>query len=116
MTQSIDIVDDLAQPRLGIRRVVEPDGQGLDKLARQPNHTLIFSPHPGPGLHHKPRNIDGQPKEENQRQQRVEPRAQGKLLPHRFVPSSYPFSGPCSQAALTAKRGGYLIEPYSISA
>ena len=77
MTQPIDIVDNLTEPCLGIRRVVEPDGQCLDELARQPDDTLIFGLHPGPGLHHKPRDIDRQPEHENKRQQRIQPRAQG---------------------------------------
>jgi hypothetical protein len=81
---------------------------------------LIFGLDTGPGLEHKPRDIDGQTERQDEREQQVDPGAQGKFLPHGLCPgensrlsrSEIVFCSP-SRGALTDKTGVYLIEPYS---
>jgi hypothetical protein len=46
---------------------------------------LIFGLNARSGLEHKPRNINRQTEREDEREQQVDPGAQGKLLPHMFV-------------------------------
>ena len=82
--------------------------------------TLIFGLNAGPGFEHKPRNVDGQTEHEHEREQQVDPGAQGKLLPHGICPgvnsrlsgSEIGFSSR-SREALTDKMGVCLIEAYS---
>ena len=78
--------DDLVQPRIGIGRLVESGHDRLDEFARQPDHALVLRLDPGPGLDDEPRNVDAEAERKDQRQQEIDPPAQGKVLPHRLCP------------------------------
>ena len=82
MTQPVEVVDNLVQPRFGVRRLVQPCNDRINEFTRQPYDALIFGLNAGPGLEHKPRNVDGQTEREDEREQQVDPGAQGKFLPH----------------------------------
>ena len=120
VTQPVEVVDNLVQPRFGVRRLVQSCNDRIDEFTRQPYDALIFGLNTGSGLEHKPRNVDGQTEHEDEREQQVDPGAQGKLLPHGVCPgvksrlsrSEIVFGSP-SRGALTDKIGVYLIEAYS---
>ena len=69
--------NDLAEPRIGIRRFVETGDQRFDEFARQPDDALIFGLNARRGLQHQPCDIDGETERENERQHGVEPGTQG---------------------------------------
>jgi hypothetical protein len=55
---------------------------------------LIFGLDARPGLEHQSRNIGGQTEREDEREQQVDPGAQGKILPHSLCPGvKSPLSG-----------------------
>ena len=95
MTQPVEVVNDLVQPRLGVRRLVQSRNDRIDEFTRQPYDALIFGLNAGPGLEHQPRNIDGQTEREDKREQQVDPGAQGKFLPHIVCPG---VKSPCLRA------------------
>ena len=59
VAQPIEVTDDLVQPRIGVRRLVQSGNDSFDKLAGQPYHALIFGLNTGCSLQHKPRDVDG---------------------------------------------------------
>ena len=59
MAQPVEVVNNLVQPRFGVRRLVQSWHDCIDEFTRQPYDALIFGLNTGPGLKHKPRNIDG---------------------------------------------------------
>ncbi len=77
MAQPAEILDDLVEPGIGIRRFVEASDQGLDKFARQPYHALIFGSYARCGVHHEPGHVGGQTEHEDQRQKDAQPGTQG---------------------------------------
>ena len=77
MAQPVEVSNDLAKPRIRIRRFVETGDQRFDEFARQPDDALIFGLDARRGLKDKPCDIDGETQRENERQDGVEPGAQG---------------------------------------
>ena len=77
MAQPAQILDNLVQPRFGVRRLVQAGDDGLDEFARQPDHALVFGLDPRRRLDHQPRDIDGETERQDERQQQVDPGAQG---------------------------------------
>ena len=59
VAQPVEVVNNLVQPRFGVRRLVQSRNDRIDEFTRQPYDALIFGLNTGPGLKHKPRNIDG---------------------------------------------------------
>ena len=120
VAKPVEVVNNLVQPRFWVRRLVQSRNDRIDEFTRQPYDALIFGLDARSGLEHKPRNIDGQTEREDEREQQVDPGAQGKFLPHSLCPgvksplsgSEVVFGSP-SRGALTDKTGVYLIEPYS---
>ena len=88
VTKPVEVVNNLVQPRFGVRRLVQSRNDRIDEFARQPHDALIFGLDARPGLEHQPRNIDGQTEREDEREQQVDPGTQGKLLPHGFLSGS----------------------------
>ena len=77
MAQPVEVSNDLAKPRIGIRRFVETGDQRFDEFARQPDDALIFGLNARTGLKDQPCDIDGETERENERQDGIEPGAQG---------------------------------------
>ena len=77
MTQPAEVVNDLVQPRIRVRRLVQSGNDRFDEFARQPDDALIFGLNTGRGLQHQPRDVDGQTEREDERQKQVDPGAQG---------------------------------------
>ena len=73
VTQPVEVVNDLVQPRFGIRRLIQSCNDGVDEFTRQSDHALILGLNARSGLEHKPRNIDGQAEREDKREQQVDP-------------------------------------------
>src|SRR4051812_22894673 len=73
MTQPAEVAHDLVQPRLGVRRLIETGDDGFDKLARQPDDTLIFGLDTWRCLDHQPRNVDSQTERKNECQKYINP-------------------------------------------
>ena len=86
VTQPVEVVNNLVQPRFGVRCLVQSRNDRINEFARQPDDALIFGLNAGPGLEQKPRNIDGQTERQDEREQQVDPGTQGEFLPHRFCP------------------------------
>ena len=76
MTQPVEVVNNLVQPRFGIRRLVQSRNDRINEFTRQPYDALIFGLNTGSGLEHQPRNIDGQTERKDEREQQVDPGAQ----------------------------------------
>ena len=77
MTQPAQVAHDLVQPRLGVRRFVQAGDDRFDKLARQPDNTLIFGLDTRRRLDHQPRDVDGQTERKDECQKKINPSAQG---------------------------------------
>ena len=77
MTQPAEVADDLVQPRLGVRRFVQAGDDGFDKLARQPDHTLIFGLDAGPASSTSRAMLMARPSARTNRQKQIDPGAQG---------------------------------------
>ena len=77
VTQPAQVLHDPVEPRIRIRRLVETSHDGRNKLARQPDNTLVFCLYARSRLQHQARDIDAQSKRQYQRQQQVDPCAQG---------------------------------------
>ena len=75
VTQPAQVVRNLVQLRVGIRRLGETGNDHLDEFARQPDDALIFRLNARRGLEDKPRDVDGEAERQNQRQKQVDPRA-----------------------------------------
>jgi hypothetical protein len=86
--KSVEVVNDLVQPRFCVRRLIQPRNDRIDELTRQPYDALIFGLDARTSLEHQSRNIGGQTKREDEREQQVDPGAQGKLLPHGLLSRS----------------------------
>ena len=76
MPEPAEVANDLVQPRIRVRRLVQAGNDRLHEFARQPYDTLIFGPHAGRRLYHQPRDIDGQTERQAQRQQQIDPGTQ----------------------------------------
>src|SRR5438132_6449076 len=55
-----EVANDLVQPRIRVRRLVQAGNDRLHEFARQPYDALILGPNTGARLNHQPRDIDGQ--------------------------------------------------------
>ena len=75
MAQPAEVANDLVQPRIRIRRLIQPGDDGLDEFTRQPYHALILGLHTRRGLKHQPGDIDGQTEREDQREKQIDPGA-----------------------------------------
>ena len=75
--QPAQIVNDLIQPRIGIGRLVQSGNDRFDEFARQPYDALILGLNARSSLQDKPRDIDREPDREDERQQQIDPGAQG---------------------------------------
>ncbi len=68
VTQSVQIVNNLVQPRFRVGCLVQSCYDCLDELTRQPYDALIFGLNPRPCLEPQPPNIDGQTEGEDNRE------------------------------------------------
>ena len=95
VTQPLEVLHDLIQPRIRIRRLVQPGNHGLDEFTRQPYDALIFGLNARPGFQNQPRDIDGEAKREDERDKQIDPGAEGEFLPHGVCPGA---KGSCPRA------------------
>ena len=86
MPQPVEVVNDLVQPRIGVRCLVQPGHDRFDKFSRQPHDALIFGLNTGGGLQDQPSDIGGQTERQDERKQQVDAGAQGEFLPHSSCP------------------------------
>jgi hypothetical protein len=77
VTQPIEILNNLTKPGIRVWRIIQTGDQRSDKFPRQPYDALIFSLNTRCCVQHKPCNIDGQTERENEREEQVDPGAQG---------------------------------------
>ena len=59
VTQPVEVVNNLVQPRFGVRSLVQSRNDRINEFTRQPYDALIFGLNAGSGLEQEPRNIDG---------------------------------------------------------
>lgn len=76
MAQAAQIARDLVQPGIRIGRLVQIRNDHLDEFARKPDHALVLGLHARPGFRDLAADIDGKPQRQQQRQQKVDARAQ----------------------------------------
>jgi hypothetical protein len=80
--------------------LVEPRQQRLRKLAGEPDHILVFRLHTRPRLQYQPCDVGGQTDQQDRRNKQIEPRTEGKRLPHGITRN---------RATLTQQYTGSLI-------
>ena len=77
VTEPAQVARDLLQFRARIGRFVQIGDDHFDELARQPYDALILGLNARPRLDDEPRNIDEKTERQYQREQHIDPGAQG---------------------------------------
>ena len=102
MAKPLETFERPCNPKIGLidSVFVESRQQRLGKLASQPDHALVFRLHARTSFQHQPRDVGGQTNQQDRRDEQVEPRTEGKRLPHEITRS---------RATLTQQYTGSLI-------
>jgi len=89
MAKPLETFERPCNPKIGPVDAVfiESRQQHLRKLASQPDHALVFRLHAWTGFQHQPRDVGGQTNQQDGRDEQVEPRTEGKRLPHEITRS-----------------------------
>ena len=104
MAQPVEIARRSGSAGIGIGRLVQAGDDRLDEFARQPYDALIFGLNARTGLQHQPRDVDGEPERENQRQQQIDA-ARARIISATSISSrTAPRCGASSRGALTDQK------------